>query len=171
MRQRGLCPYRRLCDAGQISMETIERVAWAAVWEILAQPALLLKLGEAYYDAIGRPGRDKVEALEAERRRLENRRDIIKQMIRDGIEEYSKGLVETRALGARLKDLAEEIRAAGKVVNLPSLAQAKAGMRTFVENEPQDSESRREILDAILDLKRIYDDETRTLTLEGKIPV
>ena len=63
-------PYKRRCNAPGIPVAIIENAAWSVIWSLLKDPALLLQLGRAYYEAMGKPECDSIGALEREQERL-----------------------------------------------------------------------------------------------------
>ena len=95
-------------------------------------------------------------------------------MVQDGILDYAKGRAEIRQLQAEIREQELELRNSGKVLNMPPAAAAESAVREITEGiaervEPSTYESRRSILEAILDLRMVYD--SGELTIEGKIPV
>jgi hypothetical protein len=163
-------PFRRRCSAPGVPAAIIEAVAWNAIWGLLKDPALLLQLGRAYYEGLPKPEGNGAEALEHEAARLTQRIKTTRQMMRDSAIDYADGLAGIRQDEKRVRQIEEELAAAGRVVSLPPLRAAEAAMREITTGpEPKRYERRRNILEGILDLRMTYFDDD--LQIEGKVPV
>ncbi len=163
-------PYRRICFASQIRQTTIEVAAWNSIWSVLNNPALLLELGKAYYDALPKSESDGAEALEREAARLNRRIGTTRRMMRDSAIAYADGLTAIRQDEARIRQIETELGSGGRVVSLPPLRAVEATVREITTGpEPKTYERKRDILEGILDLRLNYFDGDLEIT--GKIPM
>jgi site-specific DNA recombinase len=163
-------PYRRLCDAPQVFMDLIETAAWSAIWRLLKDPKRLLAMGEAAYRSQSKADDRSVEALKAERSRLEGAIATTRHMIQRNLMPFKQGEKDIRAFDKRIREISEELIAAGQVRPLPPLRAAEAGLREITEGaEPETYDERRDILEGIVDLRMTYLDGDLNIT--GKIPV
>ena len=90
-------------------------------------------------------------------------------MIRDGILEYDDGAASIKTDKQRLDQIDGELRRVGRVIQLPTLAQAEAAVAEIVSgSEPSTFEERRHVLDGIQDLKMFCDQDF--VEIHGKIP-
>jgi site-specific DNA recombinase len=162
--------YARQCDAPQVAGPAVEKAVWSAIWQLLKDPALLLRLGRAYYEALETPEGDSTGTLQHEHERLTRKIETTRAMIQDNLIPYAQGKADIRECEERIRRIAHELAAAGRVVSLPPLQVAQAAVREIVTGpEPTTYEGRRSILEGILDLRLTY--HNRDLTIEGKIPV
>jgi site-specific DNA recombinase len=162
--------YRRLCFAPQIRQTTIEASAWTAVWSLLKNPVLLLKLGQAYYDGLAKPESNGAEKLEREAARLGQRIKTTRQMMRDSAIAYAEGLNAIRQDETRIRQIEEELSTAGRVVSLPPLRAAQTALREITQGpEPETYDERRPILEGILDLRMNY--YNGDLEITGRVPM
>jgi len=163
-------PYRRRCHAPMVYMDVIENAAWSAIWALLKDPALLLKMAHAYYEAIGKPEDDSITALQRELERLTAKVGTTREMIQDNLMPYAKGKADIRTCEQRIRQIHAELVAAGRVVSLPPLRAAEAALREITTGpEPTAYERRRNILEGILDLRMTYYDGD--LEIEGKVTI
>jgi site-specific DNA recombinase len=162
-------PIIRHCPAPCVKAAGIEDVVWSAIWRLLKDPALLLKMAEAHYKAIKPREGNSVEALQKEADRLQARIQRTQRMIRDGILEYDDGAASIKTDKQRLDQIDGELRRVGRVIQLPTLAQAEAAVAEIVSgSEPSTFEERRHVLDGIQDLKMFCDQDF--VEIHGKIP-
>ncbi len=79
-------------------------------------------------------------------------------MMRDSAIDYAEGLTAIRQDETRIRQIEEELRAAGSVVSLPPLHVAEAAVREIVTGpEPEGYEQPcRSILEGIIDLRLSY---------------
>ena len=129
---------------------------------------MLYGLAKAHYDSIQRPAAG-VQA----KQELAHLQDRIKRVRRtqwDGTASYEECAVQIKADQQRIREIEEQLAAMGQIVNMPTEHAAEAACRQF-ENEPEPTEyeSRRDILEGILDLRMTY--LAGDLTIEGKVPV
>jgi hypothetical protein len=83
---------------------------------------------------------------------------------------YAKGKADIRAAEERIRQIEQELAAAGRVVSLSPLRAAEASLREITSgSEPKTYERRRAILEGILDLRMTYYDGD--LEISGKVPV
>jgi site-specific DNA recombinase len=163
-------PFKRRCHAPGVSMAIIESAAWSSIWSLLKDPALLLKLGRAYYDAMGKPEGDSTGTLQRERERLAAKIATTQAMMQDNLIAYAKGKADIRAADERVRQIEQELSATRNIVALPPLRAAEAAVRKITTGpEPKTYEGRRSILEGILDLRMTY--YKGNLTIEGKVPV
>jgi hypothetical protein len=163
-------PYRRICFAPQIRQTIIENVAWREIWSRLKDPALLLKLAQAYYDGLAKPEAEGLEKLERESAKLRAKITTTRNMLQDNLMPYAKGKADIRACEERIRQIEAELAAAGSVATLPPLYAAEAACRRIAEGpEPTHYETRRPILERLIDLKLYYD--KGRLQITGKVPV
>jgi site-specific DNA recombinase len=163
-------PYIRNCDAPEVRADKIEQTAWSAIWQLLKDPALLLQMGRAYYEAMETPEGDSTDSLQHEHARLTRKVETIRTMLMDSLLPYEKGKSDIRAAQERIRKIEHELANSGKVASLPPLHAAEAAARKLSEGpEPTTYERRRAVLDHVLDLRMTY--YKRDLTIEGKIPV
>ena len=163
-------PYIRKCNAPEVRADAIEAAAWNAIWPLLKDPALLLQMGRTFYESIETPEGDFTVTLEHERERLVAKIATTRDMIQDNLLPYAKGKADIRAAEERIRQIEQELAAAGRVVSLPPLHAAQAALREITAgSEPKTYERRRSVLEGILDLRMTY--YNRDLTIEGKIPV
>jgi site-specific DNA recombinase len=163
-------PYKRRCAALGVEVGLIEKAAWDAIWGLLKNPALLLELGRAYYEAMGKPEGASTGTLQRELERLTAKIATTRDMIQDNLMPYAKGKVDIRASEERIRQIEQELAAAGRVVSLPPLHAAEAALREITSgSEPKTYERRRNILEGILDLRMNYYDGDLEIT--GKVPV
>jgi site-specific DNA recombinase len=163
-------PYKRRCLAPGVSMAILESAAWKSVWNLLKDPALLLKLGRDYYEAMGTPEGESTDTLERERQRLATKVATTRDMMQDNLIAYAKGKADIRACEDRIRQIEQELAAAGRVVSLPPLNVAKAALREITTGaEPETYDERRPLLEGILDLRMNYYDGD--LEIEGKVPM
>ena len=165
-------PFKRQCDAPSVGQAVIEAAAWSEIWRTLTDPLLLFQLARAYYDQ-QKPDAT-TDSIENKLGRLENKLATTQAMVQDGILDYAQGRAQIRSLQAEIREQELELRNSGKVLNMPAAAAAESAVREITEGiaegvEPSTYESRRSILEAILDLRMVYD--SGELTIEGKIPV
>lgn len=136
----------------------------------MKDPALLLKLGRAYYEAMATPEGDPTGTPEHERERLAAKIETTRAMMQDNQIVYGKGKADIRAAEERIRQIEQELAAAGRVVSLPPLRTAEAAMREITSGaEPKTYERRRDILEGILGLRMEYLDGDLEIT--GKVPV
>lgn len=129
-----------------------------------------MKLGQAYYDGLPKPEGNGAKALEREVARLTQRIKNTRQMMRDSAIDYAEGLAGIRQDEKRVRQIEEELAAAGRVVSMPPLHVAQAAVRKINAGpEPQGYERRRSILEGILDLRMNYLEGNLEIT--GKVPV
>jgi site-specific DNA recombinase len=163
-------PFKRLCDASGVSMRAIESAAWASIWSLLKNPALLLQLGQAYYDGLAKPNNGGSAKLEAETARLRAKIETTRRMMQDSLLPYAKGKADIRASEDRIRQIEQELTAAGRVVSLPPRRAAEAALREITTGpEPKTYDRRRSILEGILDLRIAYLEGN--LEIEGKVAV
>ncbi len=163
-------PFTRRCPAPGVSMTAVETVAWKTLWSLLKNPALLLQLGQAYYDALGNPESEGVEKLETEAARLRAKVATTQAMMQDSLMPYAKGKADIRTCEERIRQIEAELAAAGRVISLPPLRAAEAAMREITTGaEPETYDERRPILEKIIDLRMKY--HGRNLEIEGKVPI
>jgi DNA invertase Pin-like site-specific DNA recombinase len=165
-------PYKSLCDAPFVRIEPIERTAWGALWDMITDPARLLRCGNAYYDAQakGKPS-GAADKLAAELKRLQTQAGNWRQMIEDGLKNYGDYREKLSANARRCGEIEAELHSAGRVVSMPTKVQAEAAVRLIQANEPTTYEGRRAILEKLLDLKIVYRDQKNELVITGKVPV
>jgi DNA invertase Pin-like site-specific DNA recombinase len=164
-------PYKRRCDASGVFQNVIEPKGWSAIWGLLTDPERLLAQGNAYYDKLGSADSAGSAELEAERTRLDNAIKSTQEMAQAGAMASSKAIADIKRFQKRIAEITDELLALGRVRPLPTLAQAKAGLREIldVRNEPKTYEERRPILDKIIDLRLGY--YKGSLTITGKVPI
>jgi len=163
-------PYVRNCDAPEVRADKVEQTAWSAIWQLLRDPALLLQMGRAYYEAMEQPEGDFTGSLQHEHERLTRKIETTRAMMQDNLINYQKGKADIRECEERIRRIEQELATAGRVVSLPPLHAAQAAVRKICDGlEPTTYERRRAVLDGILDLRMTY--YSRDLTIEGKIPV
>jgi DNA invertase Pin-like site-specific DNA recombinase len=161
---------KQLCDAPGVVKERIEEIVWRSVWSVLRDPALLLRLGREYHDAVISPQQGRVKMLEKELTSLRARDERVAMMMEDGTIPYGEGRAKVTAIRARISAIAEELRRAGAVVDLPPLHAARAAVREIASGpEPTEYAERRNVLEGILDLHVTYYDGD--LEIEGRVPV
>jgi site-specific DNA recombinase len=162
--------YARQCNAPQVAGKAIEAAAWGAIWRLLKDPELLLQMGRAFYEAMETPEGDFTDSMEREHKKLSAKIETTRAMMQDNLMPYAQGKADIRAAEERIRRIAQELAASGRVVSLPPLHAAEAAVRETVTGpEPETYEDRRSVLDGILDLRMTY--YNRDLTIEGKIPV
>ena len=79
-----------------VYMDLIENAAWREIWRRLKNPALMLELGRAYYEAMGKPEGDSTGTLEHERERLAAKIATTRDMMQDNLIAYAKGKADIR---------------------------------------------------------------------------
>ena len=97
--------------APQVPAALIECAAWESVWGLLKDPALLLRVGRAYHDALGNSDGDASEALASELERQRARLATTQAMMQNPIP-YAKGKSDIRACEERIRLIEQELRAA-----------------------------------------------------------
>jgi site-specific DNA recombinase len=163
-------PYKRRCDAPQVYQNKIEPAGWKAIWGLVTNPERLLAGGNVYYDKLTHPDSAGSAELEAERTRLDNSIKRTQEMAQAGAMASSKAIADIKRFQKRIREITDELLALGRVRPLPTLAQAKAGLREIIEGpEPETYEERRPILDKIIDLRMGY--YKGNLTITGKVPI
>ena len=83
-----------------------------------------------------------------------------------------QAIADIKRFQKRIAEITDELIALGRIRPLPTLTQAKAGLREIldVRNEPETYEERRPILDKIIDLRLGYYKENLTITSKVPIP-
>ena len=151
-------------------MDVIEKAVWDAIWNLLKDPTVLLQLGRAYYEAMGKPEGDSAAALQRELERLTAKITTTRDMMQDNLLPYAKGKADIRSCEERIRQIEQELTAAGRVISLPPRHAAEAALREITMGpEPKTYERRRSILEGILDLRINYYDGDLEIT--GKVPV
>jgi len=161
---------KQLCSAPQVRCESIEFIAWRAVWSHITQWKLLLAGTKAYY-AAREQNTTGTAKLEKEAAALEKSIDGMQYMVEKGAADPVKTTGKILAAQKRLRAVQAELKEAGKVVFIPSERQAMAACRRLTDpkNEPIRFDHRRSILESIQDLRMEYLEGE--LTIEGAIPM
>jgi DNA invertase Pin-like site-specific DNA recombinase len=163
-------PYKRRCDAPQVRLELIEKVAWGAIWDLLKDPALLLSMARAHFESLEKPEDGGNDQRQREIARLHAGIKTTQRMMKDQAIDYAAGLADIQADKKRIRDLEDLIRSTDKAQSLPPLHLAQAACQQIKEGpEPSTFGRRRSILDCIQDLTMKYADGD--LEIEGKIPI
>jgi hypothetical protein len=160
----------QICRANaQIRTTKIENVVWAAIWAFLTQPDLLLANAKAYYDALPTPAG--TAKLEAEAAALNANIERTQMMTQLGTCDFKKGNADILAWMLRVKQIEAELKASGRVMTLPAASLIEAGCRMIADAqfEPSKFDTRRPILEKLVDLKFTYDNGV--VEIEGKVPV
>jgi DNA invertase Pin-like site-specific DNA recombinase len=164
-------PQKRLCDASQVPRDKIESAAWGTIWRMLKTPQLLLEMGRAHLARLEkRSNHGGAVDLERELVRLRAKLNTTRDMTQEGLLPYAKGRADIRECERRIKEIEQELAAAGRVLQLPPLRATEAALREITGGaEPETYDERRRILEGILDLRMTYLDGD--LTIEGKVPI
>lgn len=102
--------------------------------------------------------------------RLRQRIETTRRMMQDNLIPYAKGKADIRASDDRIRQIEQELAAAGRVVSLPPRRATEGALREITNGpEPRTYERRRSILEAIVDLRINYLEGN--LEIEGKVPV
>ena len=161
---------KRVCHAPSVLASVIERAAWDAIWGALKNSDLLMRLARAYHESIAQPDSARVKSMERELTRLRSDEQTIIDMVKARMIPVREGAADQKVIRQRIAHLSDELRAAGQVISLPTLAAAKATLREITEGpEPETYEERRTVLDGILDLRMTY--LAGDLEITGQIPV
>jgi DNA invertase Pin-like site-specific DNA recombinase len=159
-----------LCHANkQVLCELLERVAWKAIWRHLTNAELLLRNAQAYYDAL--PGLAEKQKLEKQLAAVETRMRKMGDMIYAGRYDETEGYAKIDADKVEAEKIRASLKAAGSVMTLPPAAVVQAALNEVacVEDEPQEFDERRPILEKLVDLKMVYDQGFVEIT--GSVPV
>ena len=160
---------RRICDARGVMAHLIETAAWKAIWNLLKNPELLMRLGKQWHEANAKPD-NLGTRLEKELAKLRAHDQRLVDMAEAGVITVADSAAKLKPIRQRIGEIAEELRAAGKVIEMPTLAAAKATLREITEGaEPETYEERRLVLEGLIDLRMKYLDGD--LEIEGKVPV
>jgi len=152
----------------QVVAAIIEPVVWTAIWKYLTDPALLLANARAFYEE--RPSDGSLSKLEAELTEVKGCVTRLQDMIEHNRMDPETGGVKIDGHMKRQREIEAELRAAGSVINLPTLKQAQSACRKIAEGpEPSRFETQRIVLDQLVDLDVRYDGEFANIS--GKIPV
>ena len=163
-------PFKRLCPAPQIFADILEPAAWREIWDVLTNPDLLFQLAQTYFASIKKPESKALAGLENERKKLQTYVKTTRRMMQDEAMPYAQGLADIRAAESRVNAIAQELAAAGAVIELPTHRQVEAAVREILTGpEPTTYDGRRPILEGIRELKMMYYDHTLEIT--GKIPI
>jgi hypothetical protein len=153
---------------GRILCERIDAVVWGAIWRILTDPEILYRNAKAYYDSLPTP--KGLQKLEKELATVRERMERTKRMVRNGTEDEATGTALIQGDQHRIREIEAELKAAGSVMMLPVLKIIEAGCRQIAEGpEPGDFQTRRPILEKLVDLKVWY--SNGLAEIEGKVPV
>lgn len=149
--------HNHTCDGARVPALKVENAAWGALWNHIKDPDRMLRMGQAYYDALSDPGQKKVAGLQKEYRKLENAIESTQNMMREGLMQFEKGAALIRADQGRMKEIQVALSAAGKVITLPPLEAIQATSREITQGpEPSTYERRRSILDGLVNLHIKY---------------
>jgi len=161
--------YERRCMAKRVRVEKLEAVVWREIWKLLTAPELLIENARAYYDSL--PTKKTTAKLEKELSTILARMERTKRMVRSGAEDEETGtklILEDKQAAAAIE---AELRAAGSVLQLPAEHVVRAGCELIASGpEPETFAERRPVLEALVDLKLVYDD-AGTVEITGKVPV
>lgn len=160
---------KQVCRANsQIRCHLIEPVVWGAIWAFLTQPELLLANAQQYYDSL--PKDTGVSKLEQELDTLNGEIRRTRLMVKAGAYDEHQGTAEILQAMQRVREIEAELRAAGSVRTLPAEHLVRAACRRIADGpEPTRFETRRPILDKLVNLKITYD--KGVAEMEGKVPV
>jgi len=161
-------PIHRNCPAPGVKAALIEERVWDSIWQLLTDPKRLLEIARDYFESLKTPDHNLTEALRQEAAKLQARVKRTQQMVRDAILDYDEGSTAIRTDKLRLEEIDRELHRAGRVIQLPSLAQAEAAVAEYRDLSPSSFEVRRDILESILDLKMRYADGNLEIT--GRVP-
>ena len=164
-------PYTRYCHAPGVAQAALETAAWAMIWGVLTNPALLLEMGKAYYDSLPQPESDGIKELERELARLRDRQEVVLELMKQKLMKIPDGKKEIEQdIRPRVAAIQDELRMAGRIVRLPSLHEAEATLREITDGpEPETYQDRRKILEGIHDLRMSYLEGE--LEISGKVPI
>jgi site-specific DNA recombinase len=165
-------PIRQLCHAPRVRAALIDAIGWAAIWEMLKDPAQLLTQARAYFESLPKPDRSgQGVEMQQELAKLKRQRDNRLKMYRSGEEEYDeKARAEMLEIKRRIAFLEAELSAIDPVIELPEEHVVEAYSREITEGEePLTHERRRPILESLDELRIGYVDGEMTIT--GKVPV
>ena len=161
--------YARHCDAKSIRVSLIEREAWEMVWSQL-DARRLLSQARAYYEAQAKPDTALVASLRKEAARLRADETQILKMTQARMYTVEQGQKKQREIWDRLRHIDSQVAAASTVVEMPPRQQAEAAVRRIRgAQEPETHQSRRDILEGIVELRMTY--YQGELTITGKIPM
>jgi len=163
-------PKRYICAEPSVQMESFDDAVFECLWPILTDADRLLKVGRKYYDSLTLPGAKGIEKLEKEARRLAEDQRRVVEMTRAHMYSVAEGKLEQKRLQDRIAEIERELKAAGKVMTLPSKQAVEAALREIQTSEkPETYAERRPILEALMDLKVVY--KGGTAVISGKVPV
>ena len=127
-------------------------------------------LDSAPAENVLKPESKSLATLKQERTKLQAKIKTTRRMIQDSAMPYSQGLGDIRAAESRVNAIAQELAAAGSVIELPTRRQVEAAVREILAGpEPTTYDGRSPILERIRELKMMYYDHTLEIT--GKIPI
>ena len=159
---------KRRCSLKSIICAKIDAAVFHTIWQHLIQPELLLANARAYYESL--PSRGASAKLEKELSDVRGQIERMQEMVHLGTIEKDKGNTKILEDLKRVREIEADLRAAGSVVNLPAPRVIEAACRQIAEGpEPGDFESRRPVLEKLIDLRIFYADNEFEVT--AKVPV
>lgn len=159
---------RKRCHAKAVHCDLLDGIIFGVIWKHLTQPELLMANAKAYYDSL--PSRGAGAKLEKELAEVEGRIERIQEMVVMGTMDKTKGNAKILEDMKRVREIEADLRAMGSVVNLPPQKLIEAACRMIAEGpEPSDFETRRPILEKLVDLNIVYNEGEYAIT--GKVPV
>ena len=97
----------KLCR--EVRADLIEAIAWSAIWQLLKDPALLLQMGRAYYEAMETPEGNSTDGLQRELERLAAKTTTTRDMMQENLIAYAKGKADIRACEERIRQIEQEL--------------------------------------------------------------
>jgi DNA invertase Pin-like site-specific DNA recombinase len=159
---------KRRCSLKSILCAKIDAAVFHTIWQHLTQPELLLANARAYYESL--PTRGASAKLEKELVEMRGQIERTQEMVRLGTYDKDKGNTKILEDMKRVREIEADLGAAGSVVNLPAQRVIEAACRQIAEGpEPGDFETRRPVLEKLIDLRIFYADNEFEVT--AKVPV
>jgi DNA invertase Pin-like site-specific DNA recombinase len=162
---------KQVCKTPRVQCRLLDSVVWDTIWRHLTQADLLLANAKAYYDSL--PSKASTGELEKELAAVRSRMGRTRRMVRSGAEDETTGTAFILEDKKQIAGIEAELRAAGSVMTLPPAYVVQAGCDRIAKSgvTVDTFEERRPVLEKLVDLKIVFDGETREVEIEGKVPV
>ena len=159
---------KRRCFLKPVNCAKIDAAVFHLIWQHLTQPELLIANARAYYESL--PSSGSSAKLEKELAEVRGQIERMQEMVHLGTIDKGKGNGKILEDLKRVRVIEADLRSAGSMVSLPAQRVIEAACRLIAEGpEPSDFETRRPVLEKLVDLHVYYEDNQFAVT--AKVPV
>lgn len=164
-------PIQQLCPVPRLTASYVEEIVWAAIWEMLTEPAVLRSMARAWYESLP-PARPDSKTAEMQRELAKLKMAYTNRNTKydNGDEEYTpQARSEMREIKRRIAYLENEIRNIEPIMTLPPDEVIEQLCQKIRRRKPPSTYGhRRSILEGIPSLKLTYSEGE--LEISGQIP-